>query len=68
MRGGERAQRGEFDDRFNAILEENRKHDHIQGHGLEQSRTNGDRVRRDIGNEHAALLRRALPYEAFADS
>ena len=40
MRGGEGAQRGQFDDRLDAIFEEHRQHDHVARNRFEQARAN----------------------------
>ena len=60
MRRGEVAERRQLDDRFDAIFEEHRQHDHVLRHGFEKSRANRRGALRNFVDQHAAFLRRAL--------
>ena len=66
MRCRERAQRRELDNGFDAILKQNWQHDDVSWHSLKQAGADQDCVCRKIGDEHAALLGGALPYQAFS--
>jgi hypothetical protein len=66
VRGGEGAQRGQLDHRLDLILKQHWQHNNIAWHGLEQSRTDRHGVRRQVGKQHAPLLRSTLPDQALA--
>src|ERR1700733_11250467 len=67
MGGSEFAKTGELNDCLDAILKEYRQHDDAARHRLEETGANGRCVRGQIGDEHAPLLERALPYQSFAE-
>ena len=67
LQGGERGHRGELDDGLDLALEQDRQHDDVLRHDLEQRRADRHGVRRHRGDQHAALVDRALPDQAFAD-
>jgi hypothetical protein len=66
-------QRREFVDRskldhgLDLVLEQNRQHDGVARRQPEQRRGNRDGVLRHVGDQHAALVDRALPDQAFAE-
>ncbi len=66
MRGRERAQRGQLDDRLDAIFEQDRQHDNVSRHGLKQPRADRHGVARHLRNQHAPFFGRALPDQALA--
>ena len=68
MRGGEGAERGQFDHGFHAALEEHRKHDDVSRNGPEEAGANGNGVLGQFRDQHAALLEGALANEALPES
>ena len=67
LQGGERCDRGEFDDGFHVTLEQHGQHDDVARHHLEQRRSDRHRVGRQFGDQQAALVAGALADQAFAD-
>ena len=67
MGAGERAQRGQLDDRLDLAFEEDRQDDHVLGRGAEQSRSDRYGRGRDLRDQHALFLERALPEQPLAD-
>ena len=63
----EAAERGQLDDGADRALEEDRQHDDVQRRGLAEARVDRDVVARDVGEEDALLLLRALADEALAE-
>ena len=68
VRGGEFAERGQLDNSFDAILEENGKDDDVLRDGFEQAGGDRDGIAGNFLDEHAALFRGTLSDEAFADA
>src|SRR5579872_4756058 len=60
MRRGERAERCQLDNRFDAILKQNRKHYDVTWHGFKETRSNRRRASWKISDQHAALFGGAL--------
>ena len=67
VRRGERIQRRQFDHRLHPIFEQHRQHDDVARNSFKQSRTNRNRLFRQVGNQHAAFFCRALADQSFAD-
>ena len=61
------ADRGKLDHRLDLVLEQHRQHDDVLRHDLEQRRADRHRVRRHVGDQHAALVGGALADQPFAD-
>ena len=67
MRGGVAAEGSELDDGLHLSLEEDRKDDDVAWKGLEETRADAGGVGWQVGDQHPALLDRALPDEALAE-
>ena len=68
LQRGELAERGQLDDRLDLVLEQHRQHDDVARNGLEQRRSDRNRVRRHVADQHAALVGGALADQALADA
>src|SRR5260370_32684202 len=66
MRGREGAQRSQFDNRLHLVVKQHWQNDYIAWRCPEQSGANGSSVWREIGDQHAPFLGRALPGKAFS--
>ena len=66
LRSGECAERGQLDDRLHAVLKEDRKNDYIARGCFKQAGSDGDGVRRHIGDHHPPFFGSALPNQSFA--
>ena len=68
LRSREDTERGQFNDRFDTVLEKDRKNDYIARGRFEQARADGDGVWRQIGDHHPPFFRSALAHESLTDS